>query len=561
MNYISLYNDEIKKGKIIAGKKIKTVIEKLSFFIDHPEENYITHFNGVREYFVFVPEKANIVIDFIERFCRHVKGTSFVGKPILLELWQKAMISALYGFVSADNGLRKYRKLHLYVGRKNGKTLLAACLIIFELLIGGEIGAECYTGATKQEQAKITWDMAKLIIHQNPSLEKRFSLTITGIYKKPFRDSFFKTISKESKKLDGLNAHLSHIDELHAITDTNIIDVMWDSTKSRLQPIELITTTMGIDRQSTFDEIYEYDTKVVEGVIIDERLLVFCYELDEGDDWQNINNAFKANPNLGVSQSINQLHEEIQRAISDRSKLINLLCKTLNLRQSNKHSWLSFAEFNNEKVYPLETFRNQIVIGAFDLSRTNDLTAFTTLLFDIKEHKIIAETMYWCTQKYLENNRSKVPIQKWIEQGYMRLSGIELIDYKDIISYVKEVVNLYGWRYMFINYDPYSAGYLINEFEAIGYAKEYVLKAARQGAKTLSVPLQELEANLKEGIFSYQNNPITKWCFSNVELEQDRNGNFMPIKTNYERKIDGVMTILDAYVSLVEHKYYFLNEH
>lgn len=559
MNYIRDYFEEIKAGRIIVSKKIYKQVQRLVFLLDNPEENYIVKYDGSKEYFEFKEEYADRPISFIETFCRHVKGNSFAGKPIKLELWQKAIISSLYGFVSKETGYRKHRKLHIYVGRKNGKTLLAACIIIYELLMGGEKGAECYTGATKRDQAKIAWDMAKLVIKQSPVLSQRFRITVTGIYLRPWSDSWFQPISKESKKLDGLNAHISHIDELHAITDNNIIDVMWDSMKSRNQPIQIITTTMGTERQSTFDDIYENDSNVVNGLYKDERLLVFCYELDDASEWKNIDMAEKANPNLGVSITISDLYEEIERAKNDNSKLVNLLCKSFNVRQTNRHSWLSFEDFDNQEKYDLTQFNNSIVVGGFDLSRTGDLTAFTTLLFDKKNKKIIAETMYWCTRKYAER-MTKVPLRLWINQGYIRESGDELIDYRDIVDYVKENYEKRGWQYMYINYDAYSAGYLVNDLEALGYSKKYVLIATPQGSKTLSIPMQEVEANVKQKLLVYQNNPVTKWCWSNCELEQDRNGNYMLKKGAYERKIDGVATILNAYVSYIPNKEYFMNQ-
>jgi phage terminase large subunit-like protein len=473
-------------------------------------------------------------------------------------LWQKAILSALYGFVSTETGNRRYRRLHIYVGRKNGKTLFAACIIIYEMLMGGEYGAEFYTGATKRDQAKITWDIAKMMIVSNPALNERFRITLSGIYLRPWSETYFMPVSKESKKLDGLNAYLSHIDELHAIVDNNIIDVMWDSTKTRQQPIELITTTMGTERQATFDDIYTNDSNVVYDIYKDERLLVFCYELDDVSEWKNIHNAYKANPNLGISIRMEDIYEEIEKAKNDASKLINLLCKTFNIRQTNRHAWLSFEDFDNNQKVDLKQFDGAVVIGGFDLSRTGDLTAFTTLFFDRKLKKLVAETMYWCTQKY-HDNMTKVPIKLWVQQGYIRISGEELINYRDIVDYVKGNYETRGWRYMFINYDSYSAGYLVNDLEALGYAKNIVLIPTPQGAKTLSIPMQEMEAELKQDNLLYQDNPVTKWCLSNAEVEKDRNGNYLLKKGSYEQKIDGVSTILNCMVSYIPNKEYFMN--
>ena len=562
-NYIVEYHDKIINGQINANKKIKQQLKKLVGYLENPKTNFIENLNldgtKEKEYYIFDYSKPNRVISFIETFCVHTKG-ELKGKPVKLELWQKAIIYSFYGFVSGKTGFRKHRRLHLYVARKNGKTLLAACIILYELLAGGEPGAECYSAATKREQAKIAWNMVTLMIKMNPALRNRFRLTVNGIYTKPFSDSFYQPVSKESKKLDGLHVHLSHIDELHAITDSNTIDVLWDGTKARKEPIELITSTMGETRSGTFDEIYEYDENVLDGVYDDDRLLVFCYELDKADEYKEYTCWIKANPNLGVSLSISDLHEEVKKAINDPSKfLTNLLCKSFNVRQASRKSWLTFDEFNNEEVYDLSQFDNSIVLGGIDLSRTGDMTAVTTLLFDIKNKKVIAETMYWITQKYLEST-TKVPLKKWVERGLIRLSGKELINYHDIADYIFSNYDKRGWRYQYINYDSYSAQYLIEELSQMGYSKDHILIPTIQGFKTLSIPMQEVDADLKEKRLVYQNNPVTKWCFSNGEREKDRNGNYMLKKGSYERKIDGAATIINAYVSYCKYKEFFLED-
>ena len=564
MNYIRAYYEEIQKKHVVVPETIKKQIEKLIYLLDNPEENYIDHLeldgSTRREFYIFDEKKANKPIAFIERFCRHVEGP-LAGKPMKLELWQKAIISSLYGFVSIDTGFRKYQRLHLYIARKNGKTILSACLIIYEILFGGEIGAKCYTSSTKREQSKYAWNMARLIIKKNSILDKEFDITVNGIYKKPYRDSCYLPLSKESKKLDGANAHFSHVDELHAIVDKNIIDVMWDSTRSRNQPIEFITSTMGFERGKAFDEIYEYDMKVLYDIKQNDRLLIWCYQLDKEEEWKDFKCWQKANPNLGISVSINWLQQEVQKAKDNPTDLKNLLAKSFNVRQTNRSAWLNFEDIKNEEVYDINQFDNTDVIGGFDLSRIGDMTAWTTLMFDRKNKKVIAETMYWITQKTYDILQTKhVPVDEWLRHGYLRISGEVQINYRDIIDYVFEMIEKHGWVYNLINYDAWSAGYLVEDLASLGFSKKYVLIPTRQGAQTLSIPIQEVEAFMKSKKLVYQNNPITRWCFCNAEVEIDRNGNKMLVKGNEYQKIDGVATIVNCFVSLVTNKSYFLGD-
>lgn len=555
MNYIKEYHKKISTGVILTSKKIRIQYEKLADLIDNPETNYIENYDGTKDYYEYDQEYADHVIEFIETFCVHIKGP-LAGKPIMLELWQKAFIAALYGFVDTKTGYRKYQRIHLYIARKNGKTLLAVCIIIYELLAGGEMGAECYTSASKRDQAKIAWDMAKAIISRSPLLEKRFNCIREGIFVKPHQDSFFKALSKESKKQDGANAHISHIDELHAITDTNIIDVMWDSSKTREQPIEIITTTMGMERMSTFDETYEYDANVLAGVIKDERLLVFCYELDNVLEWKDIKNAWKANPNLGVSQSINKLHEEIQKAMGDKKKLRNLLCKSFNVSQNNRLAWLDLDDIENKEVVDLKDYEGAIVIGGLDLSRVNDLTAFNTLIIDEETGKKVAITKYWCTQiwynKIVEAN--KLPIDIWLEKDFISIAGYDIIDYKRIVTHIMEMINEYGFTYQYIGYDPYSAPMLIQEMAQQGFSEKYCLNKVYQGFNTLSIPLQVLESDLKNNNIVYQNNPVTKWNFLNADIIMDDHQNIKIDKSSADRKIDGVIAIVNGYVEYLRNK-------
>lgn len=546
-NFIETYYKKINNGEILACKKIHLMYDKV-----------IAILNDENSRWCFKENKANKVIDFIETFCCHVKG-KMRGKPLKLELWQKAMISVVFGIVDKETGFRKYKQWHLYIARKNGKTLLAACILLYLMIADGEKASEVYTASTKQDQAKLAWDMAKQIILNSPILYSRFKLTVFGIFAGEHRECLFKALSKDSKSLDGLNASAYLIDELHAITDDNIIDVLWDSTVAREQPLEIITTTMGTTRASTFDNKYEYDEKFLYGLhpTEDVGLAVFCYELDEESEYKNIKNVIKANPNLEVSLSTESIIEELKKVENDSSKKSDILCKRFNVRMTNSQSWLSFETFNNENIIDLLLVKDKSAIGGFDLSQTGDLTAFTTMYF--YKGSLVCETMYWCTADFLKKHeKAKVNFYKWVEAGLLRISGTNKIDYHDVANYVLEQFDK-GVMYQFICYDSYSASYLIDEISNLGFAKEKCLRPVIQGFKTLSIPMQTLEGFLKDKKVIYQNNPITKWCFSNAILVKDRNGNWMLDKSNYEMKIDGVSTILNCMVSLCENLDYFLN--
>lgn len=297
MTYIEEYNEWIKKNPDKVNEKIKTIYQRLVKDLKQPRQ--VTFLNKITEEqethtYTFDKELGDRPIKFIETYCRHSKG-KWAGKPIELELWQKAFIEALYGFVDSDTGLRKYKKGLLFVARKNGKSTIDSGLGIYMLTKDNEDGAEVYSVATKKEQAKIVWEESKRMIKKSPALKKRTRCLINGIFYDA-NESVFKALASESNSLDGLNAHFIIADEVHAWKDKNLLDVMYDSTSAREQPLLLETSTMGTIRECVFDNEYEYASKIIAGTIEDETILPVIYELDSVDEWQNEVAWYKANP-------------------------------------------------------------------------------------------------------------------------------------------------------------------------------------------------------------------------------------------------------------------------
>lgn len=299
MNYIEEYYNWLCKNPLKANKKVKAIYKKLVENIHKPPK--VTFFNKITEEnethtFIFDETKANRPINFIEKYCRHSKG-KWAGKKIKLELFEKAFIQALFGFVDKDTGLRKFKKSIFFVARKNGKSTLASGLALFMLTKDGEGGAEIYSVATKREQAKIVWDECKRMIKKSPELDKRMRCLVGGIYY-DHTESYMKALASDSNSLDGLNTHYGIADEVHAWKDKNLLDVIYDSMSAREQPILSEFSTMGTIRESVFDNDYEYCAQVLEGTIEDETILPVIYELDSAEEWQDEQKWYKANPRV-----------------------------------------------------------------------------------------------------------------------------------------------------------------------------------------------------------------------------------------------------------------------
>ncbi len=554
MTYIEEYYKWIQDHPNRVGKKVKTIYERLVQDLKIPKEvSFFNKSTGEEEkhIYIFDEKKSLRCIHFCEKYCRQSKG-KWNGKPLKLELFQKAFLQALFGFVDKDTGLRKYRKAIFFVARKNGKSVLSSAIATYMLVADYEGGAEIYSVATKKDQSKIVWEESKRMIKKSPALNKIIRCLIGGIYYDK-KDSVFRALASDSNSLDGLNAHLVVADETHAWKDKNLLDVMYDSMSAREQPLLLETSTMGTIRQNVFDIEYDYASQVIDGTIKDEVLLPIIYELDEEKEWINEDAWFKANPALGSIKDIKTLREKVLRAKSNPIELVNLLCKDFNIRQNSINAWLTFEDLNNEAIY--NEWKNCYCIGGCDLSSTTDLTCAT--LLGVQKGKILVKQMYWIPSNALEKKviDDKIPYDKWYKNGWLRLSGDNKIDYHDVTKWFIEEVEKNELRPLWVGYDSWNAQFWCDEMKANGFDMVEV----RQGFKTESAPLKQLKADLMDKKINYNNNPITKWNLSNAAIKKDDNENIMLSKEKARQRIDGVASLMDAYVIYVNKQQEYLN--
>lgn len=544
MNWIRAYLDKIEAGEIVTSKRVRKIYQRLAYDMDNPGK------------YRFDEAKANRPIEFIERFCKHSKG-EWAGQPVRLELFQKAFISALFGFVDSETGLRKYREAFFMVARKNGKSTMLAGIALYMMLADGEAGAEIYSVATKKDQAKIIFDEVCHMVSQSPYLRKHIKKRKTDLYFSAAM-SKMQALGKNSDTLDGLNSSCVIIDELHGIKDRNLYAVMKQSQSARRQPLLVMITTAGTVRECIFDDTYEYACKIVDGVINDPTFLPIIYELDAKAEWTDPAAWFKANPGLGRIKKLEDLVAKVERAKQSPKDLSGILCKDFNVRETRYNAWLDFDSINNEETFSLEDFRGAYAIGGADLSLTTDLTCATVLMMHPETHKRYIHQMYWLPEENFTQRveQEKIPYDKWLEAGLVRLCKGNTINYSDVTAWFLEIVKEHGITPLWVYYDSYSARYFVEEMQSYGFRMERCI----QGARTLSLPMQHLGADLQAKKVVYNNSPILKWCLTNTGIQEDRNGNIVPVKnSSAKRRIDGTASLLDAYVGLYEHYNEFLN--
>ena len=552
-NYIEQYVDWIRKNPNKVCRKIKIVYERLYEDLKKPREvSFLNKTTGELEThtYRFDEKKARQCPGFIEAHCKQSKG-KWNGKSLKLELFQKAMLEAAYGFVD-EKGLRKYRKVIFFVARKNGKSVLASGIATYMLMKDGEGGSEVYAVSTKREQSKIVWEETKRMINKSPQLKPLTRCLIGGIYFDA-TDSFFRPLASDSNSLDGLNSHCVIADEVHAWKDKNLLDVMYDSMSAREQPMLIETSTMGTIRQNVFDIEYDYASQVIDGVIQDETLLPIIYELDDEKEWTNEECWYKANPALGVIKSLKDLRDKVERAKNNPIELVNLLCKDFNVRQNTINAWLSFEDLNNEEIY--QEWKDCYCIGGCDLSSTTDLTCATIL--GITKGKMRVKQMYWIPSNYLEKKvtEDKIPYDKWLKMGLLRLSGDSKIDYHDVTKWFLEQVQENDLRPLWVGYDSWNAQFWCDDMKENGFD----MLEVRQGYKTESAPLKQMKADLIDKKINYNNNPILKWNLSNVVVKTDDNENIMLSKEKARQRIDGAASLMDAYVIYINKQQEYLN--
>jgi len=538
MNHILEYWKKIESGEIQACRRLKQQYQKIINEINHPRDPWI-----------FDIDKANRPIEFIERFCKHSKG-KWIGKGVTLELFQKAKMQAVYGFVHKDTGFRRAREVFTLVGRKNGKSTEKAATGLYMMVGDGEGGSEAYAIATKKDQARIVFSEAVNMVSQSPALSKHVKKRKTDIYF-PVTFSKFEPLASDSNSLDGLNVHNGIMDELHAIKDRNLYDVVKQAMSAREQPLLDMITTAGFVRECIFDSIYDYACKVLDGAIEDERFMSFIYELDERSEWTDFRMWEKANPGLGTIKSYEELAANVERAKNDPDFLPTVLTKDFNVRDTVAGTWLTFDAINNEETFDIEELHNTYAIGGVDLSATTDLTCATLVIMRPNDEKKYVIQQYFLPSELLEQRviEDKIPYDKWRDRGLLTLSQGNKVNYSDVTDWFLRMLNDYHIHPLYIGYDPWNSSYWVDEMKSRGFS----MMEVRQGVKSMSQPMKELGADLMAKKINYNNNPILKWNLTNVSVKRDENDNIRPVKgQNQRQRIDGAVSLTIAYVVLFE---------
>ena len=541
-NYILTYYQQIKDGSVTVGKWIERWYE------------YIVH--GLEEKrFWFDQKKAARAIAFIQQYCRHHEGP-LAPQLIKLEVWQKALISVIFGVMDSD-GLRQFREALVVMGRKNGKTLLDAAIATYMMIADGEYGARAFFVASRLDQSRLAFEAFYQMISKEPKLAAMAKKRRTDVYFAESNSSAMPVAFSE-RKTDGLNPSFVSLDELASWRgDAGLkqYEVFKSALGARKQPLMFGITTAGYENEGIYDELVKRATALLNGNSKETRLAPFLYMIDDPEKWNDIDEIRKANPNLGVSVSVDYMLEEIAIAEGSVSKRYEFLCKYCCVKQSSASCWIPAETvkrvFGQKRT--LEEFRNHYCLGGIDLSQTTDLTSACVLIE--KDGVLWVHSHFWMPANRIDENarRDGIPYRIMMERGFLSTSGEEFIDYKDVLAWFVQLVKEYKIFPLQVGYDRYSALELCQAMEKASFHMESVF----QGWNLTGIE-DTFEGMLREGrIRDMDDNDLLKIHMLDAAQQIETGTSAHPrkklVKLSKNAHVDGVAAILDAMCMRANH--------
>lgn len=471
------------------------------------------------------------------------KGRQFRGKPFKLEPWQSFIVGSLFGWVEKGTGYRRYRYAYVEVPRKNGKSELAAGIGLLLAFFDGEEGAEVYAAATKRDQAKIVWEVARDMVRQSHGLQERIKAWKLNMHAES-TNSKFEPLGADSSTMDGLNIHGVIIDELHAHKDRRLMDVLETATGSRVQPLMFEITTAGeYDPESICWKHREYSTRVLSEVVSDassDRWFGYIATIDKGDQWDDPKVWIKANPNIGVSKSIETIRLECDKAKSmpaDENKF-----RRYHLDEWTKQAtrWMTLEAWQKcERDYDEKELLGKTCWAGLDLAATSDINALV-LLFPDQDYKVLP--YFWVPEDMVatRTKRDRQSYQAWVDSGLLRTTPGAVTRYDAIRDFLGELKPKYNISQ--IGIDEWNAIHLAMQLEDDGF--DVVLM--KQNMHHMAPPTKELERLVMQGALSHPGHPVLSWMFDNVAIRRDSDDNIKIDRDKSREKVDGMVALVMA---------------
>jgi len=537
-------------GSIVAGCRIKALAEKMLPRIR----------NGYKQWRYDV-DAATRPVEFIERFLKIPSGK--MGVPFILEPYERMIVELTFGFID-ENEKRQHQYTLVEMARKQGKTSLAAAIEIYMLVADGEGAPQVYNAATSKSQASLAYGAVWRMVRQSPKLLKilRKGTVVERSENGIISDGnmgYIIPLSKQSDHLDGLDVHMCVFDEMAAAEDRSVFDLIRQGTGAREQPLMIAITTQGFVRDNLWDHERDYAVNWLDGKIEDDRFLGILFEQDDRSEIWDESMWPKSNPGLGAVKKVEYLRAQVIKAKNDPSYMPTLLTKDFNLPANQASAYLTFEESVNEELFTFDPSIFRYCIVGIDAADTIDLNAATALFMRPGDSRIYRRSMYWIAEEQVKVNsnnqrgRDGVPYHEWAARGLIRIVPGNKVDKRVFIEWIQELADE-GMYTRYVGYDPWHMDdSTLREMKSL--VGESNVEVIRQGVQTLSQPMKQLKADMRDKRIVNNHNPIDEWCNLNLAAKIDINENVQPVKkAGATTRIDGYMALLDAYIELLRHE-------
>ena len=538
-SFLLEYHARIESGEIIVGRELWQELCNL-------REDILT------DAYVYDTKDALLRMHFMEN-CVRLTKSPYYNKPMVLMLWQKAFIEAVYSFKMSDTTLRRFKKIILLIARKNTKSETCSALGLSEFFLGNA-GSDIVCSSNDDNQASIIYDAIdtmRLLIDPEQLDSKRNQRFILN---KVNNSKIFK-LSDRTRNKEGRNIDVAFLDESHEMADNIIAKSVEQSQSLKDEPLFINLTTEGFVVDGYLDDELKKARKIIAGEddgIMAERTLAWLYTQDsEAEIWQNRASWVKSNPSLGIVKKWSYLDEQVDIAKSSKADRIFVLCKDFNIKQNSAQSWLNIEDYDYKAVYDLEAFRGSICLGAVDLSETTDLTCAKVLFMKPEDTTKYIHTMYFIPESKLESSDDRnagAKYKEWAEAGLITITEGNDIDLSKVADWFYSLYKDYNIRLWKCGYDQKFAKDFLNRMEFYGWTKandEMVM--ILQNAQTLSNAIKLLEADFTHQLVNYNDNDVDKWCLKNACLKVNDLGQCLIIKAEPSKRIDGAVCMAILY--------------
>ena len=546
--YLEEYYHQIMTGEIIAGYELKDELSKL-----------MEEMHDVR--YIYDTRDADLRMDFMEN-CVRLTKSPFYGQPMKLMLWQKAFISAVYGFKMADDLTDRFRRILLLIARKNTKSETCSGLALTELITGND-GSDIVCSSNDDNQANILYEAIntmRLMIdpHQKDTWKNQQHIKCTFNGSKVFK------LSDRTRNKEGRNIDFAIVDEVHEMKDNVIIKSIEQSQSLKPNPKLILITTEGFVNGGFLDDELVKARQILSGEddsISAERYLPWLYTQDsEQEVWQDERTWMKSNPTVGIVKRWDYLREQVDAARRSKADRMFTLSKDFNFKVSNSEAWITSELLDYSRVYDLEDFRGSITLGGVDLAETTDMCSAKILLLKPDDPVKYIHQMYWIPESKLkmsDDKESGAKYEEWARKGLIRIVEGNEVDVSVVADWFAELYKEHRIRTYKVGYDQRFAKDFLKRMDDYGFEYEMIY----QNRYVLSNPMRLVEADLRDQLIAFNDNEIDKWCLQNTSVQVWDTGHIMPVKIKGQaaRRIDGTLSLIMCYEMLRRYKTEMLN--